>query len=293
MNDQLLQIIRQRSAPMRPVATEVSPRLKPLAGIRAVLFDIYGTMLISGSGEVGTASEIDLPNAVVETLKELGVGTDQLSKPICLDSIIKRHHERSRAGGNESPEVDILKVWHDTLAELATTDQIPMHPDELDLSRVAVEYETRVNPVWPMPNLENCLDAFRGRVELGIVSNAQFFTPLLFPALMMRSLEDLGFNRNMLYFSYNFGLAKPSDAMFKSAIDQLGKNQISAAETLYVGNDMLNDVATASRTGMKTALFAGDARSLRLREEDPRILGHSPNLVVTDLNQLPTCILCN
>ena len=36
----------------------------------------------------------------------------------------------------------------------------------------------------------------------------------------------------------------------------------------------------------KTALFAGDLRSLRLRTENPRCRGLKPDLVVTDLRQL-------
>ncbi|MCP4194244.1 MAG: HAD family hydrolase [Planctomycetaceae bacterium] len=293
MNEPLIQIIRRQAAPMTPQPTQVAKRLLPIPNIRAVFFDIYGTMLMSGSGEVGTASKVDSPRALVEALNEVGIETKSSSKPFRLDPTIERHHAEYRKAGIESPEVDILEVWHDTLAELSTSGQISIHPNDIDLARVAVEYETRVNPVWPMPNLENCLDALRGQLELGIISNAQFFTPLLFRALLMRSLEELGFNRNMLYFSYTFGESKPSTTMFHSALEKLGKGQISASETLYIGNDMLNDVATASRAGMKTALFAGDARSLRLRAEDSRILGYSPDLVVTDLNQLPPCVLCN
>jgi putative hydrolase of the HAD superfamily len=34
---------------------------------------------------------------------------------------------------------------------------------------------------------------------------------------------------------------------------------------------MLNDIQGAASAGFKTALFAGDRRSLRLRENDPRV----------------------
>jgi putative hydrolase of the HAD superfamily len=61
---------------------------------------------------------------------------------------------------------------------------------------------------------------------------------------------------------------------------------VSAAETLYVGNDMLNDVWTASQCGLKTALFAGDKRSLRLREDDARCAALQPDVIVTSLSQI-------
>jgi putative hydrolase of the HAD superfamily len=53
-----------------------------------------------------------------------------------------------------------------------------------------------------------------------------------------------------------------------------------------VGNDMLKDIWPAARLGCKTALFAGDRRSLRLREDDERCRELEPDLVVDDLSQL-------
>ena len=49
---------------------------------------------------------------------------------------------------------------------------------------------------------------------------------------------------------------------------------------------MLNDIFPAQKVGFKTALFAGDQRSLRLRADDPRCRELTPDLVVTDLGQL-------
>ncbi len=49
-----------------------------------------------------------------------------------------------------------------------------------------------------------------------------------------------------------------------------------------VGNDALRDLAPARRAGFQTALFAGDARSLRGAEQ-----AGQASAVVTDLRQLP------
>ena len=53
---------------------------------------------------------------------------------------------------------------------------------------------------------------------------------------------------------------------------------------------MLNDIYPAAMCGMNTALFAGDARSLRLREDHPDCQGLSADLVITDLRQIPVLI---
>ena len=54
---------------------------------------------------------------------------------------------------------------------------------------------------------------------------------------------------------------------------------------------MLNDIRTATELGLRTVLFAGDGRSLRWRREDPRVAGHVPDLVVTNLSQLADCLM--
>ncbi len=41
-----------------------------------------------------------------------------------------------------------------------------------------------------------------------------------------------------------------------------------------------------AQLGLKTALFAGDQRSLRLREHDPRCSTLEPDLIITKLSQL-------
>ncbi|MCL1812348.1 MAG: hypothetical protein FWG29_02365, partial [Treponema sp.] len=55
---------------------------------------------------------------------------------------------------------------------------------------------------------------------------------------------------------------------------------------LYIGNDMKNDITGAAGEGFTTALFAGDRRSLRLREDDPACAGKRPDMVLRDLQTL-------
>ena len=57
-----------------------------------------------------------------------------------------------------------------------------------------------------------------------------------------------------------------------------------------VGNDVRNDILAARRAGLRGALFAGDARSLRLRRDDPACAGLEPDLVLTELPQLPAAL---
>jgi putative hydrolase of the HAD superfamily len=74
--------------------------------------------------------------------------------------------------------------------------------------------------------------------------------------------------------------------MFEAAAKNLRNMGIFSNSVLYVGNDMLNDIYPAKRVGFKTGLFAGDARSLRLRENHPKCQNLSADLVITDLIQI-------
>ena len=212
----------------------------------------------------------------------------------CLSQTILRQHEVSRSsqeGGIDYPEVDIIQVWRETLGALAEQGELPTEALEVDLNQLAVEYEVRANPVWPMPGLVETLRLLRDSgMALGIVSNAQFFTIELFPALLSESVESLGFDSELQFYSYIHHRAKPGDTLFRLAEESLASRGIRADETLYVGNDMLNDVLPASRMGFRTALFAGDARSLRLRTGDERIGDVAADIVITDLANLKECI---
>ena len=78
--------------------------------------------------------------------------------------------------------------------------------------------------------------------------------------------------------------------MFEKLKEQLYNNYgILGKETLYVGNDMLNDIKTASLSGFRTVLFAGDRRSLRLRKDICQDI--VPDTVITCLDQLNKRIL--
>ncbi len=293
MTSRFRDTILRHCQPADPIPTGQPTRLVPLSGVRAVLFDIYGTMLISASGDVGTAADEQKSTAFAEALAaaEVAPGEGDSGGGQALVETIRRHHEQAHARGVEYPEVEIRRVWCDVLERIGARGENGKPPDGPRIERIAVEYEVRSNPVWPMPQLAACLAGLAADgLQLGIVSNAQFFTPLLFPALLDRDLDALGFPRPLQLYSFEFGQAKPGKYLYERAAEALSSRSIRADEVVYVGNDLLNDVAPAGKLGFRTALFAGDARSLRLREGDPRVAGVEPDLIVTDLAQLNECV---
>ncbi len=123
---------------------------------------------------------------------------------------------------------------------------------------------------------------------MGIVSNAQFFTPMLFEAHLGMPADKLGFEPSLIFYSYGHGVAKPGGQLYEMAREELRKLGIAAGNALYVGNDMLNDMKPAREVGFRTCLFAGDGRSLRLRDE--AVAGGYADRAVKDLSRMLTVV---
>lgn len=270
--------------------------LPGLPGIQAVLFDVYGTLFISGAGDLGVREEAARGAAMAESLQAMGFtgARDEWGQQAAARflELIREVHREQWAAGNAYPEVDIRDIYRDLLQELVASGRIEPPQNDWQVLRLAVEYEMRVNPAWPMPGLEETLAALRNKgIILSILSNAQFYTPLLFEALTAHDLAGWGFEEDLCIWSFKHHAAKPSPVLFRMALDRLRLTQgIGPHETLVVGNDLLNDIAPASRLGCRTALFGGDRRSYRPRTRDPRCAGIKPDLILTALNQLPSSL---
>jgi len=287
---ELISRIRTLCSPMEPRSTayQCQNTLKP--PIRAAIFDVYGTLLISQSGDIGVTRPQENGDHMASAFASLdieiepGVG-EHVAK--VFRNTINREHDLARARGIENPEVEIREVWQSVCHSLVELDLLEQLPEHDDILRLAVEYECRANPVWPMTGVAQTL-ASLGECGLlmGIVSNAQFYTPLAIEALLGSAIEQLGFDSVLCAWSYLVMEAKPGTAMHEQAAKSLRKKGILPRETLYVGNDMLNDIATASEVGFQTTIFAGDGRSLRLREGDGRCAGVRPDASVSSLAEL-------
>ncbi len=283
--------ILARARPLDPVPTGTVPDTRPLPGIRAVLFDIYGTLVISASGDISLAQEQDHEAALREAFAAAGIPLKNHSAPLTprLHSAILAAQDARRRDGVDIPEVEIREVW-DSIIKRLRNDGIlsgaPVHPAQRDA--LAIEYECRANPVWPMPGFRETLAELRGRgLVLGIVSNAQFYTPLMMEAFLGAPLDALGFDPDLCVYSFAEREGKPSARLYEKLAACLRARGIAPRESLYTGNDQRNDIRPAHDTGFRTALFAGDKRSLRLREDDPHCAGVRPDRVLTGLAQLP------
>ena len=265
-------------SPLSPVPTLLTPSGKIEHKIRCFMFDIYGTLFISGAGDISISQKKPgKMQGLDKLLKKFGI--DKTPKALCKDLFreIEKRHAKSRSKGVDCPEVEIDRVWMNVFGK-------GKHEEVREFAEL---FELIVNPVYPMPGLRELLEVCQDSgILMGIISNAQFYTPCLFNYFFDSAPEDMGFHPNLTIYSYKFGCAKPSLQLFQTAAARLQNMGIAADSVLYVGNDMLNDIMPAQKTGFKTALFAGDKRSLRLRKNEAMCKNIKADIVITELAQL-------
>ena len=257
---------------------DCDPALPRLSGIKAVIFDVYGTLYTSGRyrENLQGGSTIEEKLRAILLTHQIEPPNDHHPLGANLLKLIQREHKAARARGVPYPEVEIRSIW----------SQLLDCPIDHVIEDIAIRYECMTNPVWPMPGASELLASLRHRqLLLGIVSNAQFYTPLLFPALLQYSLPDLGFNEALCVFSYQHAAAKPGGELYRILSERLSQHGILPQQVLYIGNDASKDIHPASEAGFRTALFAGDQNSLRLPSRKSELL--PPDAVLTHLLQVP------
>ncbi|MFO7939896.1 MAG: HAD hydrolase-like protein [Bacteroidales bacterium] len=279
---------------MQVQPTNLQPKLEKKAPIKAVLFDIYGTLLISASGDIDRDKLSS--NALQRALKAGGVSliknTSGNEEKKLLSQLVTIVHKHKKASRHPYPEVDIQEVWRELLATAKLKGWVEYLQQEPDIPSLAFVFELYSNAVYPMPGALEMISWLNDKeIPVGIVSNAQFYTPLIMNYLLWEQFDGQeqikGFDPDLSSYSYKLQRSKPDTYLFYHLKKQLAeKYDILPDETLFVGNDMLKDVYTGLKSGVQTALFAGDARSLRLRTDDKRVHGLQPDYIITHLNQL-------
>jgi putative hydrolase of the HAD superfamily len=287
-------------SPIKPIPTGVSASYSRNKDIKAVLFDIYGTLLISSSGDI---DKTEMSAAVLrQALEAAGIkthdGIQNVPDHILADFnyTVRICQESAKKNEIPFPEIDILSIWKIVLMH-ARRKGLVMFTDDVDIILMTCVFEFLSNKVYPMPGLKETIDALQiHNMPIGIVSNAQFYTPVLMNYYLNDkiSLKEKikGFDRDLIAFSYKLGKSKPDTALFEELIPTLRwKYNIQPSQVLFVGNDMLKDVYTSAQVGFKTALFAGDTRSLRMHSDKKHVAADKPDYVLTELNQLLTIVL--
>lgn len=268
----------------RTFPVNIIPILTKFHNINAVLFDVYGTIIKGKSNSIAdlekdkqgtkafhnTLKEFKFQNSLKEIGREKYPA--ELLKKLYLEEI-KKYHTVKRKNGIKYPEVKIERIWNSIINLLMRNGynynkKIFGNPNEFSLKvsyfhQYANEgHDFYKNAFYVLKNLKNC------GVKLGLVSNAQFYTPInLEIELRKQSKNKIGlydiFDKDLISFSYKVGQGKPSIKIFEKILKNLKKKKIKESNTVFIGNDANKDIEPSKNVGFKTVLFSGDKDTLR------------------------------
>jgi putative hydrolase of the HAD superfamily len=301
MDKNYLQFITKflgESVEIKPSPSLMNPLIRKDAGIRAVVFDIYGTILVSASGDI---DEFVISSENLKTSLD-AAGIEIVSSHIEQQRIlagilgsfkeaIKRYHQSEQSENLPYPEIDILKIWEQILTDTAKHGRLKIN-GPFCIKCFTFVFEVLSNRVYPMPGMKAVIQELVVRnMPLGIISNAQFYTPIILHFFLHDEVTETEtvppFDPDLTIFSYQHRRSKPDTSLFELLKKNCqNKYDIDADEILFVGNDMFRDIYPACLAGFKTALFAGDTKSLRLRQERNELKKIKPDFIITDLRQI-------
>jgi len=209
--------------------------------IRAVICDIYGTLLEVGPPRPGA------------TVRWVGLWQSLMAEPTAptleemeaaIRPLVVRQHARGRALGLVQPEVD----WPALAAEAfpCLLRLAPAERAHLFLLHARLARTTRL-----AAGAAACLRAAReAGVALGIASNAQACTRVeLAEALSAEGLAPDFFAGDLSFYSYEHGVAKPDPRVFTWLTARLAARGVAPREILMVGDRTDADVAPSEAAG--------------------------------------------
>ncbi len=279
--------------------------LNPLAGVRSVAWNLYGTLLRIADGDL----LFDVPDTfrmqiVLEKVDaEFNMWNSMYRKPVApwkylceqYEKILGRERMAATQIKGEVPEIHAAKVWRKIFSQLEQKEyeyDADFYGDLEELSeKVAYFFHASLQGVEAAPHALEALQMVAGgQIPQGILADAQSFTLVQFLRCLKAQgrLPPLGdlFQPNLMVLSHQQGVRKPSKSLFQNLLQRARESGISPAEILYVSSRLDGDLAVAKSLGMQTALYAGDKTSLRATKAEIANPKLRPDRLLTDLAQI-------
>lgn len=292
-------------APPKLEPVSATPKIKPLDGIRAVTWSIYGTLLRITDGQLLFIHPQDLRMeiALEKTIHEFNMWNSMTRRPgkpsVWLEPKYRNAIETAKlTSGNrlgDIPEIDSAEIWNKMLELLQhkdyTYDQ-SIYGDLRGLSeKVAFFFHSSLQGVEAAPNALMTLQAVsQAGLRQAALADAQCFSlAQLTQALREQDPIDtiqIYLPESLNTLSYEWGIRKPSMALYAQALLRFKELGIEANQILHVGTRVQDDLAAAKKCGMKTALYAADQASLQVTPDDLKNPDTKPDRLLTDLKQL-------
>lgn len=296
--------LRWPSAPKRlPVTAQ--PYIKPLPGIKAVAYDVYGTLLRIADGELlfQHPQQMRMEVALDKTLQEFNLWNSMSRKPGApweyLQQLYTRAYDDLRLAGSgkkgDLTEVDAAKLWRRVLGKMeldkyAYDESLYGDLDQL-CEKIAYFFHASLQGTEATAGAVDTLNLLNASgIRQGLLADGQCFTL----AQLQRAFELSGsgvpigqfLDLSLVTLSYQESVRKPSRSLYQQAAERFRNRGIEPGEVLFISARLRDDLAVAKQAGFRTALFAHDKLSLRAAMADLKDPAVKPDRLLTELPQV-------
>lgn len=212
--------------------------------IRAVIFDIYATLLQVG---IPPANADELWRELFQDLFQTEPPMDRLEFSVACNRAIMLRHNAAKARGIPFPEI----LWPSIVRELLPgfAKLKPKQQNEFVYRQIQIG-----RTISLMPGVAETLHWLIGKkCLLGIASNAQAYTlQEVDSVLKTEGCSWKMFTPDLCYLSYQHGFSKPDPHGFQILRIRLESHGINPNEALMIGDRLDNDVTPARLQGFQT-----------------------------------------
>lgn len=287
------------------VPLKMTPALKPLPGIKAVTWSVYGTLLNIDQGRLlhSHPQEIRMQIALEKTIKEFNMWysmTRKQGQP--WEGMLHQYNKIREEMGLKStkrkgdfPEIDSTKLWKKIIERLQKKEYSydeGMYGDLDDFAaKVAYFFHASLQGVQAADGARETLAELTSiGIRQGLLADGQIFTlPQCRDALQQQgsfsALSEV-LSPECMTLSYQVTLIKPSPTFYASAIESFGKLGIRPQEVLHVSHRLKDDLAIAKKNGFRTALFAADKSSCHVTGSEVRDPELRPDRLISQVSHV-------
>jgi FMN phosphatase YigB (HAD superfamily) len=288
---------------MPPVKVpKARPALEKL-NVRAVLWNVYGTLLAIPTGELQFESQIDFATdaAFDKTVQEFKMWQSMSRKPgspgAYMKELFRKAYDlvRLTSGGEVRAEL----IWDDIIKKLMTKeytyDATQFGPPSEYVKKIAYFYHASIQGTGCYPGAADALRMVSDAgLKQGLLADGQCFTPVQ----LLKGLREqdryfdlaLHLPTDLRVLSAEKGVKKPHEDLFRMGLAAVRAKGIRPEEVLHVGSNLTRDIGPAKKVGMKTALFAGDKASLQATSDQLNDDHFRPDVLLTELPQIAEVI---
>jgi FMN phosphatase YigB (HAD superfamily) len=284
---------------------KAKPFLKSLPGIRAVTWNVYGTLLVIPSGELYFThpQKFIMDVALDKTIQEFKMWKAMTRKPGAPSEYMRVIYQNVMADlklkpaptGEKHGAIAAEHIWEAIVKKLATNEytfNLSVYGSiDVYSQKIAYFFHASLQGTGPYPGAAQTLQAIKDRrLWQGILADGQCFTPVQLQRGLRKQEPEFDLN-DVIPHSHRVWSAemrgkKPSERLFRKTLELVAEEEIEPHEVLHVGSSLERDIIPARKLGMKTALFAGDKNSLQATPEQLKDKQIRPDIMITELSQV-------